>query len=355
MTDSHRSPPTPRINAIATAVPRSDVHARYTKWASRQLPERSAAVFARMEQRSGIAHRYSVLTGADAALESGSFYMADDPPGTAERMHRYTEEAPGLALEAIGKLPSLEGVTHLVVASCTGFMAPGLDQVLARKLNLAPTVERVSIGFMGCYAGVTMLRTAAHIIRSQPQAKVLAVSLELCSLHLQETDDLEAMLAMGQFADGAAAVLLSAKGEGLGLGAGLSAALEESEDLITWTVGDTGFAMHLSGAVPGRLADALDDASLQSTICGDTRPKAWAIHPGGRSILDAVERALELPKEALSASRGVLHDYGNMSSATVLFVLQRLMAEKPESGVALAFGPGLAMEGVRFGWESGDA
>ncbi|MDE1468410.1 type III polyketide synthase [Aurantiacibacter sp. D1-12] len=355
MSDSHRICVSPRINAIGTAVPLCDVHARYTAWAERQLDKRSAAIFARMEQRGGIAHRYSVLTGADAAMDFGSFYMGDEQPGTAARMARYAEAAPGLALEAISRLPSLDGVTHLVVASCTGFMAPGLDQVISRKLGLAANVERVSIGFMGCYAGVTLLRTAAHIVRSQPDAKVLAVSVELCSLHLQATDDLESLLAMGQFSDGAAAVLVSANGEGLALGEGISAALEESEELITWTVGDTGFAMHLSGAVPGRLADALDDPDLQQTINGDAPPQAWAVHPGGRSVLDAVERGLALPADALSASRSVLNDCGNMSSATVLFVLQRLMEQKPANGIALAFGPGLAMEGVRFGWESADA
>ena len=344
-----------RINAIGTAVPDCDVHARYTEWAEQQLPDRSAAVFARMEQRGGIAHRYSVLTGADAAMDFGSFYMSSGSPGTAARMERYARAAPDLALEAVSKLPSTEGVTHLVVASCTGFMAPGLDQVIARKLGLSSGVERVSIGFMGCYAGVTLLRTAAHIVRSQPDARVLAISVELCSLHLQETDDLESLLAMGQFADGAAAVLVSGSGEGLALGEGLSAALEESEELITWTVGDTGFAMHLSGAVPGRLAEALEDPALQKTIGGDVPPQAWAVHPGGRSVLDAVERGMDLPAAALTASRGVLSDFGNMSSATVLFVLQRLMRQQPESGIALAFGPGLAMEGLRFHWVDGDA
>ena len=346
----------PRINAIATAVPDCDVHARYADWVAEQLSgTREAAIFARMEQRGGIDHRYSVLTGRDAAMDFGSFYRDGGSPSTSERMRRYTEAAPGLALKAIAALPSTEGVTHLAVASCTGFMAPGLDQVVARKLGLDASVERVSIGFMGCYAGVTLLRTAAHIVRSQPQAKVLAVAVELCTLHLQETADLESLLAMGQFADGAAAVLVSAQGEGLALGEGLSAALEESADLITWTVGDTGFAMHLSGAVPGRLADALEDSDLVATIAGDERPEAWAVHPGGKSILDAVERGLGMPDDALRASRGVLSDFGNMSSATVIFVLERLMRQRPETGIALAFGPGLAMEGVRFGWVGADA
>ena len=176
------------------------------------------------------------------------------------------------------------------------------------------------------------------------------IAVELCTLHLQDTDDIEALLAMRQFADGAAAAIVSGTGPGLMLGRPLSETLDESADLITWTIGDTGFAMHLSGEVPGRLADALI-SPLVATRLGDLATvEAWAVHPGGRSILDAVERGLALPAGKLDVSRGVLSDFGNMSSATVLFVLQRLMAQKPATGLALAFGPGLAMEGLEFGW-----
>ncbi len=308
-----------------------------------------------MESRGGISHRYSVLSGNDAALDFGGFYMTGKEPGTAARMQRYAASAPDLAMKAIAGLPPTDGVTHIVTASCTGFIAPGLDQLIARRLGLPASVERVSIGFMGCYAGVTLLRTAGHIVRSDPTAKVLAVSVELCSLHLQETDDIESLLAMGQFADGAAAALVSAAGEGLSLGSGLSLALEESDELITWTIGDSGFAMHLSGEVPGRLAEALDADATRNAILGEEAPAAWAVHPGGRSVLDAVERGLPLPPGALDASRSVLDEFGNMSSATVLFVLERLARERPESGIALAFGPGLAMEGLRFGWVGDDA
>ncbi|MWV28320.1 type III polyketide synthase [Aurantiacibacter rhizosphaerae] len=346
----------PRVTAISTAVPECDVHDRYTEWAASQLnDDRREKLFRRMESRGGISHRYSVLSGSDAKLDFGSFYKAGEEPGTADRMRRYAESAPDLAMKAIAGLPSTDGITHIVIASCTGFIAPGLDQLIARRLGLPASVERVSIGFMGCYAGVTLLRTAGHIVRSDPTANVLAVSVELCSLHLQETDDIERLLAMGQFADGAAAALVSAKGGGLALGAGVSLALEESDELITWTIGDSGFAMHLSGEVPGRLADALDNDVTRKIILGDHAPQAWAVHPGGRSVLDAVERGLPLPPHALDASRGVLDEYGNMSSATVLFVLERLARERPESGIALAFGPGLAMEGLRFGWIDGHA
>jgi predicted naringenin-chalcone synthase len=234
-------------------------------------------------------------------------------------------------------------------------MAPGLDQVVARRLGLAASVERVVVGFMGCYAGVTALRTAAHIVRSDPAARVLVVAVELCTLHLQPTDRLDSLLAMAQFADGCAAALVTGEGPGLALGEGLSLTLEDSQDLITWTIGDTGFAMELSGEVPARLAEALADDDVARVVTGGEAIEAWAVHPGGRSILDAVERGLALPPEKLAASRAVLHEFGNMSSATVIFVLQRLMTECPQSGIALAFGPGLAMEGLRFGWTDDDA
>ncbi|KLE35802.1 type III polyketide synthase [Aurantiacibacter luteus] len=345
----------PRINALGTATPSRDAHASYNEYAARQIADpREEKLFRRMTERGGIDHRYSVLEPADIAMEAGSFYDAANPTGTAGRMRRYAAEAPELALAAIDKLPDLAGITHIVVASCTGFMAPGLDQVIARRLGLSPSVERVSIGFMGCYAGITLLRTAGHIVRGNPAARVLAVSVELCSLHLQDGATLEQLLAMGQFADGAAAALVTGSGPGLVLGEGLSAALEDSGDLITWTIGETGFVMHLSGAVPGRLAEALADERMAEKLRAGGEPDAWAVHPGGKSILDAVERGLHLPADALDTSRAVLREVGNMSSATVLFVIQRMMEQRPRNGLALAFGPGLAMEGVRFHWDDGE-
>ena len=351
--------PAPRINAIATAVPAVECDASYHAWALRQLEgRREASLLGRMMQRSGIASRYTVLPDAATQQAEGSFYAAAAPPSTLDRMTAYAREAPELALEAIAQLGDLGGITHMVVASCTGFTAPGLDQVIARRLGLAPTVERVVVGFLGCYAGVTAVRTAAHLVRSDPAARVLVVAVELCTLHLQPTDRLESLLAMGQFADGAAAAVVSAQGPGLALGEGLSLTLEDSHELITWTIGDTGFAMELSGEVPGRLAEALAQPEVADVVTAG-RPvsaiEAWAVHPGGKSIVDAVERGLGLPPEKVAASRAVLHDYGNMSSATVLFVLDRMMEQRPATGIALAFGPGLAMEGLRFGWTEGDA
>ncbi len=270
-------------------------------------------------------------------------------------MMLYAEAAPALALAAIGKLPAHGAITHLVVASCTGFVAPGVDQIIAARLGLATSVERVLIGFMGCYAAVTALKTARHIVRSEPGARVLVVTVELSTLHLQHDLAIEPLLAMLQFGDGAAAAIVTSEGAGLMLGDPFAATLPDTAGLIEWAIGDTGFAMHLSGEVPGQIAAALAVPAMRKALTGGVDCHAidgWAVHAGGRSILDAVENALDLSPTALAESRGVLNDFGNMSSSTLMFVLARLFPAQPTSGVALAFGPGLAAEGLRFGWSN---
>lgn len=345
------------LNALATAVPDHDIHEAFIEWATPRLAdERLRALFARMAARSGIAHRWSVLpptpTGG-SPVAAGGFYDVPGLPPTSMRMEAYAEHAPELALRAIAALGDAfdaARVTHIVVASCTGFVAPGIDQILARQLGLSPTVERVLIGFMGCYAGVTALRTARHIVRSDPDAIVLVVSVELSTLHLSLADQPEPLLAMLQFSDGAAAGIVSAEPYGLTLGEGRSLALENSDDLIRWTIGDKGFEMTLSGEVPGRLREALSVPAVRETLFGDgTPPPLLAAHAGGRSVLDAVEHALDVPAEALADSRAVLARFGNMSSATILFVLADMMARGATGqGIAIAFGPGLAAEAIRF-------
>jgi alpha-pyrone synthase len=340
----------PRITALSTAIPDHDIHAAFTDWARAQLSDpREQALFARMASRSGIAHRRSVLPkSAGNPIGPTGFYAGGTMPGTSARMTLYADAAPELALAAIAKHDDISGITHLVVASCTGFVAPGIDQIIAARLGLDGSVERTLIGFMGCYAAVTALRTARHIVRSDPAARVLVVTVELSTLHLQPDTTLQPLLAMLQFGDGAAAALVTASGPGLALDRSFAATLPDSADLIRWDVTDSGFAMHLSGEVPGRISAALATPAFRAQIPASA--DSWAIHAGGRSILDAVEHGLGLAPDALAASRAVLHDYGNMSSATLMFVLARLWQLRPESGVALAFGPGLAAEGLTFGW-----
>jgi predicted naringenin-chalcone synthase len=344
---------TAHINRIGTAVPEHDVHAIFMDWALACLPEgREAAVFARMAQRSGIDHRWSVLPPSTRNATMMTDFYADyahGMPSTAARMRVYAREAPELALRAIAELGELGAITHLVVASCTGFVAPGIDQIIAARLGLDGGVERTLVGFMGCYAAVAALRLAHHIVRSEPAARVLVVTVELSSLHLQATTNVEALLAQLQFGDGAAAAIVSAAPEGLALGPFVAATLPDSAGLIRWDIGDEGFVMHLAGAVPNRIAEALGDATVRRALIGDAPVDGWAVHAGGRSVLDAVERSLGLPHDALEDSRNVLAAEGNMSSATLMFVLRRILAGPPvANGRALAFGPGLAAEGFGF-------
>ncbi|PQM28991.1 type III polyketide synthase [Sphingopyxis lindanitolerans] len=349
-------PPSVRLNALATAVPGHDIHHAFIDWATPRLAdERVRALFARMAARSGIDHRWSVLpptpTGG-SPVAPGGFYDHPGLPPTSVRMAAYADHAPDLAMQAIAALGDAfdpARVTHIVVASCTGFVAPGIDQILARRLKLAPSVERVLIGFMGCYAGITALRTARHIVRSQADAVVLVVSVELSTLHLQLEDRPEPLLAMLQFSDGAAAGIVSADASGLELGEGISLALEDSAEMIRWDIGDTGFAMHLSGEVPGRLREALAAPPVRERLFGGGTPPLLAVHAGGRSVLDAVEHGLDVPADALADSRAVLARFGNMSSATILFVLAAMIARGAAGqGLAIAFGPGLAAEAIRF-------
>ena len=353
----HRSAPAPQayLNRIGTAVPPHDAHHRFIAWAENQLEsERDRLLFRRMVGRSGIEQRWSVLPPLpgcnDPSTPAELYRQGAAGTPTSARMAAYAEAAPDLAITAIKALGSPAGITHLVMASCTGFVAPGIDQIVAHRLGLGPNVERTLIGFMGCYAAVTALRTAYHIVRSQPDARVLVVTVELCSLHLQPDTELEPTLAGLLFGDGAAAALVSAEPEGLALSGPFAATLPDSDALITWAIGDTGFAMHLSGEVPARIGAAVADTGLRARIGAVDTVDGWAVHAGGRTILDAVEQGLDLEPEALTHSREVLRSFGNMSSATLMFVLDRMLRSGSSiaNGLAIAFGPGLAAEGFHF-------
>jgi len=351
---------TAHINRIGTATPPYDVHDAFVVFARTLLTDdRARTLFDRMAERAGIGHRYSYFRPGEsgaANVDHDGFYRRGAFPTTGARMARYETDAVDLAVQAVNDLDvAQEGVTHLVVASCTGFTAPGLDQLIAERLGLGGALERTLIGFMGCYAAVPGLRSARHIVRSDPAARVLVVNAELCTLHLQETPDLERVLSFMLFGDGASAALVTAEAAGIALHDFTAKTIPDTADLITWRIGDQGFDMHLSGKVPARIACALRAEADRNDAGGILRgddPAAvpnWAVHAGGRTVLDAVEAGLRLPKEALRHCRGVLHDVGNMSSATLMFVLQRIMAAGPSGpGIGMAFGPGLSAETFRF-------
>lgn len=329
------------------------MHGLFASYAPRLIrSERERRLFARMVQRCGIERRYSVLApGRTGALDDAGLYRPGAFADTAARMRIYRERAADLAFAAAVDLDDpLDGVTHLLLVSCTGFAAPGVDLALIERLALGPGIERTTIGFMGCQAALNALRLARHIVRSAPEARVLVVCLELCTLHLQETSDLEQLLSFLIFADGCAAALVTAAPRGLALGPSSTAIAPQAAGQITWQIGSKGFDMTLSGAVPATLG-ALLPCHIAAILHG--RPPAeivhWAVHPGGRSVLDAVQHALELGPAALAASRDVLRRYGNMSSPTVLFVLRTLLERgRAGPGCAMAFGPGLTIEGLLF-------
>jgi predicted naringenin-chalcone synthase len=203
------------------------------------------------------------------------------------------------------------------------------------------------VGFMGCYAAINALKLARHIVRSDPNASVLMLNLELCTLHFQESQELDQVLSFLVFADGAAASLITVNERGFALDSFKALTVPDTRGLITWKIGGLGFDMLLSGQVPAQLGRALHEGELMAQR---DAIDLWAVHPGGRSVLDAVETGLELPADALAASREVLSCFGNMSSATIMFVLQRMMEQaRPEQrGCAMSFGPGLTAETMRF-------
>lgn len=343
------------INSIVTAVPDFDVHDKFIKYCPRLLPdERSVRLFQRMAERSQIEHRYSFLQPHvdEDMMDVEGFYQKDAFPETQARMQLYEQYAFTLAKRAMDQL-DLTDTTHLITTTCTGFYAPGLDHQLIRHYGLRSDIERTAVGFMGCYAAINAIKLARHIVRSEPHAKVLVLNLELCTLHLKSSGTLEEVLSFAIFADGCAASIVSAQPTGIEVQSFDSVVLPQTADLITWRIGDQGFDMHLSGKVPGAIASNLPPV-MKNLLngCPQRDIAHWAIHPGGRTILDAVKTAASLEEKQLTESREVLRKFGNMSSATIMFVL-RDMLSNPESGqgLAMAFGPGLTVESMRFSLE----
>ncbi|MGH9588238.1 MAG: type III polyketide synthase [Acidobacteriaceae bacterium] len=345
------------INRIATAVPEHDIHQSFVAFAESMLvDERVRAVFMRMAAKSEIEHRFSPLQVSRPVPADGDdayvVYPRGDFPTTAERMKLFERFAPALAAKALDGLTlsreERQRIHHVIVTCCTGFYAPGLDFAIIDHLGLSPATERTMVGFMGCYAAINGLKQARHIVRSEPEESVLLVNLELCTLHLHETQNLEEVLSFLIFADGCAAALISAEPVGLEMDGFHAIQIESTRELITWRIGDGGFDMLLSGRVPREIGNALN-AEAHGFSNGNS-VDLWAVHPGGRSVLDAVEEGLGLPPQALTASRRVLSSFGNMSSATVMFVLRELMrtAQSGQTGCAISFGPGLTAETMRF-------
>ena len=355
------------LHGIGTAVP----HGSITRDEAVALAEhvsggdrRQTALLQRIHQRSGVSRRGSVLIADHANdgsfLERVPFYGGSNP-STGERMAEFQRHAAELALKASSAALSESGVavetiTHLITVCCTGFEAPGVDLALIDRLGLRADVARTHVGFMGCHAALNGLRVARAFAEADADAVVLICCVELCSLHLQYGGDPEQVVANALFADGAAAVVASAQRPisfpALVLETNGSTVIPGSAGLMHWRIADHGFSMGLSPQVPQTVAQALRPW-LDDWLGGwDLTPasiSSWAMHPGGPRILSACAEVLELSPEQLQTSRAVLHDHGNMSSATVLFILQRLRhSANPGPCLALAFGPGLCAEVALF-------
>jgi predicted naringenin-chalcone synthase len=332
-----------------------------------QCDDDQQALLRRLFRETGIGHRHMVH-GRDVYDDvvhgtetSGSPFVVrgDHYPGpdTAERMAIYQAEALPLACRAaVAALDDAAvrpaAITHLVTVSCTGFAAPGVDIGLIKDLGLPATVERTHVGFMGCHGALNGLRVARALARTRPDARVLLCAVELCSLHYYYTWNPKRLVGNALFADGAAAVVLGPGGDGWQLAASGSCLFPDSEFAMTWTVGNHGFDMTLSARVPNLIAAHLRPW-LESWLAAHGLTVAevgsWAIHPGGPRIVSAIEEALGLDRAQTWASRAVLTEFGNMSSPTVLFILDRLRrARARRPCVALGFGPGLAAEAALF-------
>jgi predicted naringenin-chalcone synthase len=320
----------------------------------------------RLFLRSGIETRCSVLAGdqnEDQLSRAQRFYPQakdanDRGPTTATRMERYAAEAPPLAIRSArlalqNARINPDRITHLITASCTGFFAPGLDSALIQALDLSRKVRRIHVGFMGCHAAFNALAAASDAAATDPEARVLVCCVELCSLHLAYGVDPGKLVANSLFADGAASAIVGTDTHGDGNGWRMdsfsSCLLEECTDAMKWNIGDHGFEMVLSAGVPEIIRRQLSPwcmswLSQHDLDVNDIR--GWAIHPGGPKILTAVAEALSLPPQQLRFSRDILCRFGNMSSATVLFILRQMQSEIVGPVVAIGLGPGLVAEAM---------
>lgn len=340
------APPAAVITGLGSAFPHR--YAQQSLWDDYFAPRyRGDALARRLFLGSGVRTRHSVV---DPRREDVSGWS------TAARMRRYLDEAPPLGRRAAGAALADAGISAaevglFVVVSCTGYATPGLDIHLARELGMAPSVRRLLIGHMGCYAAIPGLGAATDFVRARRQP-ALVLCVELTSLHVQPAvahRDLEQVIAHALFGDAAAAVVvLPDAAHGLEILDTTAATAPASEDLMTWHITDHGFRMGLSAQVPDVLANHVEEATaaLLMPIAADvTDIGAWAVHPGGPRIVDVVEERLGLSPGQTAATRQILDTRGNCSSATVLLVLDQLRRSLAADAavVAMAFGPGLTL------------
>ncbi len=357
----------PSITAIGIAnpvyrIPQSKI-AEFMVRAHQLEPKAKSRLIA-LYRATGIKYRYSVLKDYGAPPADYQFYQNDfhSFPGTLERSTIFRKEAHKLAMVAIEDcLPSgmdRKLITHLITVSCTGLYAPGLDIELVESLELPSNTKRTGINFMGCYAAFNAMKMAKAICESDLAAKVLVVCVEICSIHFQKVSKPDFILSNALFGDGASAVLLenSEITQGLELMDEHCSLVSEGFSDMSWQIGDSGFEMRLSQNVPDLIKDPiaqLTNELLERNQMQRTDIDYFAIHPGGKRILECIQQALGITAYDCRFSSQILRAYGNMSSATILFVLKEIWdnlnsSDHGKKVLCFAFGPGLTLESMIF-------
>ncbi|MEX2404211.1 MAG: type III polyketide synthase [Balneolales bacterium] len=358
------------IHQIDTAVPETSYKQEFIRDLMKtNVSEKRGiqSIIHRIYSHSGIEKRHSVVHDFNLNGYPPLFFDEDGKSlpsaSTKTRNEVYIREAKpmfcNLAEKTIREAPGFDkqDITHVITVSCTGFFAPGPDYHIVKELGLNASTQRYHIGFMGCYAAFPALKMARAFCEADPNAVVLIVCLELCTLHLQLREDLDFIISASVFADGAASALVSSRKPRENsnslmikhLGSDITPTGEQD---MAWTIGDTGFDMILSTYVPDIIKAnikpiidrQLNDAGLNGNDIGH-----WAVHPGGRAILDKIQQGMDLKDDQITSSRKILKDYGNMSSATILFVLKDVLdnlenSDQNRNLLAMAFGPGLTIE-----------
>lgn len=344
------------ISNIGYVLPQHEVtRSDFQEFYEKRIPEGLHSLFNRISSNSRVFKRYSVidvLNGQGNKIYPERGIHID----TKERNELYREYAFPLGLEAARKVIDNgdQSITHIITVSCTGAVTPGLEQFISKKMNLRPDIKRLGLNLMGCYAGVTALRTAFEICQANSINKVLVVCCEIASLNMQN-EDIESLVAASLFGDGAGALLVESGEESTGFGLTLLDSLTyfipNSEGEMTWQVGTKGFELHLSKLISNLISRDISQIAkklLRNLMPIELSDIKWIIHPGGPAILDKIEENLGLKTEALHETRCALATGGNCSSATVITILSDTCMCNEWSGPLgiMAFGPGLTAECV---------
>lgn len=355
-----------RIVSIGTAVPENDyLQSDLAEWMHERLDsgnERMGRIFRTLYRKTKIEKRHSVLKDFDKNCSTPALFTAAvNEPKVEERLSIYEKEAVSLAELAVNKCllgHNKDKITHLITVSCTGMSAPGIEIQLKQKLGLKQNVQTHAVNFVGCYAFFPALKMADAFIQANPNAQILIAAVELCTLHFQNKDSDDHLLSNSLFSDGAAACLCSAEpnnNTSLKLTGTDQLLIPKGENDMAWNIHSEGFLMRLSSYIPQLVDEGIKDL-IKTLLAAKKLTRQdihhWAIHPGGRKILEVCEAELELKNKELSASYSTLKNFGNMSAPTILFVLELMLKDKEllhgENLFACGFGPGLTLEAALF-------